>query len=308
MFMPEHAVRPRLLVLDDDSGDIVSVEHALKPDYEIVPASGDVDLVAFAAEEDQLPDLVLMNIEIPGLAAFDVCRRWKLHERTRNIPILLLTSRDGESVAASALGSTADDYVTKPINASVVRARVQTHLELKQHRDRLESLAQRDELTGLPNRQSFDQVLDREWRRSLREAGAVSVILANVDALRALNEGYGDAAGDACLKRVSEAIGSCLKRSMDFLAAIGGGEFAAVLPVTDIQGALHVAEAMRDRVEALAIENLLSSVRDRVTLSLGVAALVPTRDSNPDALVVSARKALQEAKAKGKDQVSGFAS
>jgi diguanylate cyclase (GGDEF)-like protein len=306
--MPEHAVRPRLLVLDDDSGDVVSVEQALKPDYEIVPAYGDVDLLTFAAEESRLPDLVLMNIEIPGLAAFDVCRRWKLHERTRNIPILLLTSRAGESVAASALGSTADDYITKPISAPVIRARVETHLELKRHRERLEKLSQRDELTGLPNRQSFDQVLDREWRRSLREAAPVSVILANVDAMQAFNEGYGEAAGDACLKRVAGALGSCLKRSMDFLAALEGGEFAAVLPVTDIQGALHVAEEMRAGVEALAIAHLLSSVTDRVTLSIGVAALVPTRAGTPEALLDSARKALLEAKGKGRDQTSGFAS
>lgn len=166
----------------------------------------------------------------------------------------------------------------------------------------LERLATLDELTGVPNRRHFNEYLNKEWRRLAREQLPLSMILCDIDYFKSYNDTYGHLAGDFCLQQVAKAIRRAVKRPADLVARYGGEEFAVVLPNTHTEGALQVAEAIRDGVQSLKIARLHSSVSEYVTLSSGVASLVPQHKLDPSALIALADKALYEAKDKGRNR------
>ena len=174
---------------------------------------------------------------------------------------------------------------------------------LEAERHAAEQAALRDGLTGVANRRHLDGELAREWSRAARERDAVSFVLADVDFFKPYNDGYGHLAGDACLRRVAEALAGAITRPCDLVARYGGEEFAAVLPGIDAPGAHHVAERMRAAVAALAIPHAGSRAADHVTVSIGVATEAPDEDGDPKELVEAADRALYDAKEAGRNQV-----
>jgi diguanylate cyclase (GGDEF)-like protein len=172
--------------------------------------------------------------------------------------------------------------------------------ELNQMLQRLSSL---DGLTGVANRRHFDLVLKQEWRRAIRDATPLSLILIDVDFFKAYNDTYGHQMGDECLKRVADSLKGVLKRPTDLIARYGGEEFVVLLPKTGIEGTSALAEEMRTAVEALRIAHARSQVTDRVTISLGVATIVPNRDSSSTELITEADRALYGAKQEGRNRV-----
>lgn len=168
----------------------------------------------------------------------------------------------------------------------------------------MQRLATLDGLTGLPNRRRFDEYLDQEWRRLRREQVPLSLILCDIDFFKLYNDTYGHQAGDTCLISVASAIAQAVKRPADLVARYGGEEFAVILPNTTQNGALQVAEAIRVAVQDLKIVHSHSLVSQYVTLSLGVATMVPDCDTSPEILLKAADEALYQAKALGRDRVS----
>ena len=168
----------------------------------------------------------------------------------------------------------------------------------------LELLATSDSLTGVANRRMFDEHLEREWRRMLREESWLSLILCDIDYFKRYNDNYGHQAGDACLQRVATAIGDAVRRPGDLVARYGGEEFAVILPNTNRTGALQVAEAIRMSVRELGIPHSASGVAWMVTLSLGAATAFPSPNGEPEMLIAAADEALYEAKAKGRDRLA----
>lgn len=160
-----------------------------------------------------------------------------------------------------------------------------------------------DGLTGLANRRRFDEYLGVEWGRARRLKKTLSLIMIDLDAFKAFNDNYGHLAGDDCLRKVAMALKEGLKRPADLAARYGGEEFAVILPDTGKQGALALAEELRDRVEALKIPHAYSPVAQNVTVSLGVATLVPAKEESPDPLIEHADQALYQAKEKGRNRV-----
>lgn len=175
--------------------------------------------------------------------------------------------------------------------------------QLKAHEALLLQMTQRDELTQLANRRRFDEQLDKEWRRSTREGLPLAVVMIDVDHFKAYNDHYGHPAGDACLRSVAEAMQRCLGRPHDLLARYGGEEFILLLPHTPAKGALKVAEKLRQAVEALDHPHERSPTGPRVTVSVGVAALVPVESMASSALVTAADQALYQAKTQGRNRV-----
>lgn len=167
----------------------------------------------------------------------------------------------------------------------------------------LQRLATSDGLTQIANRRRFDEYLESEWLRQAREQHPIALVLVDVDLFKSYNDTYGHLAGDDCLKAVAKAIAGATKRPADLVARYGGEEFALILPYTDEKGALQVAEAVRLAVSGLQIPHSTSQINKFVTVSAGVASLIPTPDRNPEDLIAAADRALYEAKATGRDRV-----
>ena len=175
--------------------------------------------------------------------------------------------------------------------------------ELTDANQELQRLSLSDALTCIGNRRYLDEFLEREWRRTLREQTSLSVVMLDIDYFKLFNDTYGHIAGDDCLRRVAGILTATIQRTTDFVSRYGGEEFVLVLPATDEQGALTVAEKIRCRVEALAIPHEKSPLAGVVTVSIGVAAAVPTRDSDVGLLLAAADRALYQAKTAGRNAV-----
>jgi diguanylate cyclase (GGDEF)-like protein len=197
------------------------------------------------------------------------------------------------------------DYITKPIRAPIVKARVDTHVRLKRYRDKLERMSWIDGLTGLANRRRFDEALAREWERTRRDEAPLSVILMDVDHFKGFNDNYGHQAGDDCLQEVARALADTVSRPADLVARYGGEEFVCLLPGTDCAGAEQLAEGIRAAVADLGIRHEHSSAADHVTLSLGVACTVPDGERRPQELSQQADENLYTAKESGRNRVYG---
>lgn len=169
--------------------------------------------------------------------------------------------------------------------------------------EELKRLATIDGLTQIANRRRFDEYLNLEWLRLRREKAQLSLILFDIDYFKLYNDTYGHLAGDDCLRQVAIAISEIFRRPADLFARYGGEEFAVILPYTDLLGAIHLAEVIRQRIHSLEITHSQSLVSNHITVSLGVACIIPSADISPQDLINAADQALYTAKQKGRDRV-----
>jgi len=168
----------------------------------------------------------------------------------------------------------------------------------------MEQLSATDPLTGSANRRIFDETLSREWARSIRSNEPLSLIMADIDYFKDFNDRYGHREGDVCLKRVAAELTSSARRPADLVARYGGDEFAVILPATDRKGAEEMADSMRVRVAGLRLKAGRDGGTEHMTISLGVATMVPHENYNPSLLVDTADKALYKAKEDGRNRVN----
>ncbi len=267
------------------------------------------------------PDLVLLDIIMPGMDGFEVAHRIRQLEQDGDwTPIIFLTARASDGDLQRAIEVGGDDYLVKPVSEVVLKAKVGAMQRIAQMRYSLLVLTRKlddanreltrlsavDGLTGIANRRRFDESLRREWRRASRAQSPVSLLIVDVDCFKPFNDNYGHQVGDECLKAVARTLEQKLRRPTDLVARYGGEEFAAVLPETALEGALGVAELMRDGVESLAITHRFSVAANVVTISAGVASMVPARgDENGfERLLKSADDALYRAKKSGRNRVA----
>lgn len=300
--MSEKPQKHRILIVDDAPENIKILGQVLKSDHTVSFATNGENALRIA-RSDIPPDLILLDIMMPGLDGYEVCRRLKADRKTRNIPVIFITAMSEVEDETRGLEIGAVDYITKPFSRAIVKARVKTHLELKRHRDMLENLSSLDGLTGIPNRRRFDEFFDSEWRLAIRESVSLSLIMLDIDYFKEFNDEYLHVAGDDCLRKVAKTLSHSVRRPTDFVARYGGEEFAAVLPRTDISGAKTVADTMRENIKSLSIPHVRSSVMPCVTISAGAATIIPSRKSSSDALIKGADDALYKAKKGGRNQV-----
>ena len=292
--------RPKLLVVDDQPLNIQSLYQTFSADHQVFMATSGEQALAVCAQ--RLPDLVLLDVVMPGMDGFEVCRRLKADPATREIPVIFVTAHDDEAAETLGLEVGAVDFIAKPINPKVVRARVATHLTLKAQADLLRQWAYLDGLTGIYNRRHFDEHLMSEWGRSARSAKPLSVLMIDVDRFKAYNDRCGHQAGDACLREVAATLRQSLRRPGDMLARYGGEEFVCLLPETGRAGALIVAEQIERRLRDRAIPHPDSDVAPVVTVSVGVASN-DGAVAGPGALLAEADRQLYAAKAAGRGRV-----
>ncbi|WP_256597426.1 diguanylate cyclase [Pseudomonas sp. 31-12] len=188
-----------------------------------------------------------------GMDGHEVCRRLKADSATQGIPIIFITAQQQESDEVLGLELGTVDLISKPINTTIVRARVRTHLTLKLQSDLLRSMALMDGLTGVANRRKFNEDILADWRLCFREQKPLSLILVDVDYFKRYNDRYGHQAGDDCLRSVAQTLSETVRRPYDLVARYGGEEFACVLPNTVLSDAVEIAERMQERVRTLGI-------------------------------------------------------
>lgn len=296
--------KPRLLLVDDQPINIQLMHRVFAEDCQVLMATSGTQALRIC--EDQAPDLVLLDIEMPGLDGFEVCRRLQASDTARNIPVIFVTAHTDPAQEALGLEIGAVDFITKPVNPPVLRARVRTHLLLKFQSDVLRELVFLDGLTGLYNRRYFDLQLEREWARSTRSRTPVSIILLDVDFFKRYNDHYGHLAGDDCLRTIAQLLQSSLKRKTDTVARYGGEEFVCLLPETSHLDALGIAADLERGIRRQAIPHEDSSVADIVTVSLGVATGTGGGSSqHAGALLTLADQQLYQAKNSGRGRACG---
>ncbi|MBK8727658.1 MAG: diguanylate cyclase [Holophagaceae bacterium] len=296
-------LRPRLLLVDDAPINLQMLEAGLEDAFECRCATGGAEALALMGS--WLPDLVLLDVAMPGLDGLAVCRRLKADPALQDIPVIFVTGRDDEADELEGLEAGAVDYITKPFSLPIVKARVGTHLELKRCRDLLRNHAFVDGLTGIANRRRFDEALAQAWALGVRQRSPVGLVLLDVDHFKAYNDAYGHPAGDGCLSAVARALAGAMPRVSDLVARYGGEEFVVLLPGTDFEGARAVAETLRRAVEAMGLPHAHSSAADHVTVSLGAASCLPHLKLVSAALVEAADEALYRAKQAGRNRVGG---
>ncbi|MCP4499987.1 MAG: diguanylate cyclase [Deltaproteobacteria bacterium] len=295
--------KPVVLIVDDDPVNIRVLAEVLASEVDIKIATDPLKALRIVAESPP-PDLVLLDVMMPLMDGYEVCRKLKEGDDTRNLPVIFVTSLDAEDDEERGFRIGAVDYISKPFKPSLVRARVKTHLRLKRQADLLERLIAQDALTEIHNRRKFDQVLEAEWRRCARADEPISVVMLDVDHFKLFNDSLGHSAGDDCLRTIAQALNASPFRPGDCFARYGGEEFVAVLPSTDRRGAEKVGERFRKIVEDLSISHPGSLSGDVVTVSIGAATLFPGRVKlMPKELTHQADTALYQAKAAGRNRV-----
>jgi len=292
-----------VLIVDDAPSNLAILTESLRAEFDVRIATSGAEALRLVDESP--PDLILLDILMPDMDGYEVCRRLKTHPVTRHIPVIFLTAKGDVADETMGLAIGAVDYIIKPVSIPIVQARVRAHVELKRRGDLLETLSMRDGLTGIPNRRRFDDSLERAWRQALRSGTPLSLVMADIDCFKAYNDTYGHMAGDECLRAVARTMAGVLKRPGDLAARFGGEEFVMVLEDTALSGALYLAESVREAVEALGMENKGSWVGDVVTVTLGAACTVPAPGQSPEALLGLADRKLYEAKQAGRNRILG---
>ena len=294
------ATNGRILVVDDAMENIQVLHQALQDEHQVLFALSGAKALEIARQ--QLPDLILLDAMMPGMDGYAVCAALRASNALRDIPVIFVTALSHPEDETRALEAGAVDFISKPYNMAVVRARVRTQLTVKRQRDALRALSLTDSLTGVANRRCFNDTMDKEWRRCARAGLPVALIMADLDFFKQYNQAYGHQAGDACLQQVSAAMQLCSARQPDLLARYGGEEFVVLLPEEQLAGAAAVAQRILDAVRQLALAHERSRVGAHVTLSMGVASMLPTGTNDPSALIRAADARLYRAKASGRDR------
>lgn len=302
--MNNKLAKPLILIVDDTPTNIQVLAENLIKDYRVkVAASGEAALAAIARQGP--PDLILLDVMMPQMDGYEVCRRLKNNPDTATIPVIFVTAMNGGRNEEHGLNLGAMDYITKPFYLPVVKARIRNHIRLKQMTDMLESMAWIDGLTGISNRRQFDQTLENEWKRAQRNRLPLTVIMVDIDYFKAYNDAYGHGKGDECLKLVANLLRSTVSRPGDLVARYGGEEFVILLPETDVEGAGRISEQLREGVESERISHADSTAARWVTISVGFASHVPEAEQSSSILVNQADRMLYQAKENGRNQVCG---
>ena len=285
-----------VLIVDDDITTIKLMADSLTSEFNVSFATSALTGIELAQKVPQ-PDVILLDVLMPDIDGYELCRQLKQEPSTQHIPVIFVTSLSDASEQELGFGIGAVDYIAKPIQVPLLKARVRTQAKLRKYICQLESLATTDPLTSCANRRRYEEVLDTEWKLAIRNQTPISMLMIDVDDFKAYNDNYGHGKGDECLIAIGKMLTKSLSRPTDIVARYGGEEFAIIMPNTDNEGAVYLAKKILATLKELKIEHAYSSVENFVTLSIGVASITnATISKQKDCLANQADKALYKAK------------
>ena len=291
-----------ILIVDDAVDALQTLAKLLNPEYTVVLAKSGAQ--ALERLQECQPVLVLLDVLLPDTHGFDLLKVIKAMPAMADVPVLMITQLDQPEDEVHALALGAADFISKPVNAVIVKARVRTQVRMAKRLRHSQQAALRDVLTSLPNRRHLEEVARAEFQRSRRNGRPLSVIMMDIDRFKTINDTWGHAKGDDVLRAVGRCLGECLSRAGDLVARYGGEEFVAILPDTDLDGAQRIAERIRHEALELKLPHPEATVHPFVTLSAGVATLVAGGPHGTiEELFMSADQALYAAKTQGRNRV-----
>jgi len=303
-----------LLAEDSRTNQILIRTYIEEAGHEIVIANNGQEAVEQFI--DAQPDLVLMDIIMPIKDGIDAAKEIRKYGDKEDewIPIIFLSAITNSQDIVRAIDAGGDDYLTKPVDAVVLNAKLRAmqriaemRQKLKKANFKLRKMATRDGLTDIANRRYFDEVLAKEIKRAVRSQSSLSLAICDIDYFKLYNDNYGHQSGDDCLKYVARTIAKTSKRPGDLVARYGGEEFGVILPETNLEGAIEIVETIRKAVEQLDLTHKYSDVTDHITISGGVATVQPAKGDDikevTRSLIQAADKSLYLAKKHGRNQV-----
>lgn len=283
-----------ILLVDDEPSNIQLIAGYLKNDYHLkVATSGKQCLLLTSL--DPKPDLIILDIDMPEMNGYDVCKKLKENIETSTIPVIFVTAMQAEEDEEKGLLLGAIDYLTKPVRPAILKARIVTHIQLKKQRDALVNMALKDQLTHLYNRYYLLETANQRVAKALRNQTSISILMMDIDHFKIINDTYGHASGDHTLKAFADLLmQEC--RQEDIVSRFGGEEFLVFLDDCELSTASKIAERIRQRVEHLRPDNI------NVSVSIGVAELKNKQEIFSE-LVKRADDAMYEAKKMGRNRV-----
>mgnify|MGYP000689938579 CR=1 FL=1 len=290
----------KILIAEGDKANRQLITELLSPECQLILAN-DAEKALARAETHQ-PDLILLDLQLPGGRGYNLLAQFRKSPFLHHVPIIFLGTPPSEREEELGLSLGAVDYIAKPLHTTIVRTRINNHLQMIKQRRQLEGLRVKDSLTGIYNRRHFDQTLASEWRRALRTGTPLAIAMIDVDCFALYNDEFGHNAGDNALRLIARSLSQCVNRAADVCARFGGEEFVLLLPDTPAHKLPKVCETCRQAVDALNLPHPQSSVGDRLTVSLGGAACIPADTISDAALLAQANERLFLAKRSGRNQ------
>ena len=321
--LQEHKIT--VLLVDDQAMIAEAVRRALSSEEDINFHYCQDPSKAIKLATEIEPTVILQDLVMPEIDGLMMVRYFRVNKTTSRIPIIVLSTKDEASIKSEAFKLGANDYLVKLPDKVELIARIRYHSQayitqlerdeafkaleesrakLSEANRTLQRLSSLDGLTGIANRRSFDETVHKEWQRAMRNSKPISLIMLDIDFFKLYNDHYGHQGGDDCLKKVALGLKAGIHRETDFLARYGGEEFSVVLPDTELDGAVTVAETMRESIVSLEISHAKSTVCDFVSISIGVSSVVPLQGTEPDILIGAADQALYKAKENGRNRVN----
>ena len=255
-----------ILAVDDQEDNLDLLQQILKDNnFKVFTATNGKEAIEKA--ENELPDVILLDVQMPVMDGYEACDYLKKNEKTKDIPIIFLTASTGEENVVKGLTLGADDYITKPFNEKELLARVGVMLRIREAEKKIETMALTDTLTGLYNRRFFYQRFEEEISRAKRKSLALSCIMLDIDFFKKINDTYGHNFGDFVLKEVANILRANL-RGYDAIVRFGGEEFVVILAGTAPENAHVVAKKLRKKVEEYSF--IKGDIALTLTVSIGV--------------------------------------
>jgi len=289
-----------VMVVDDDIVNLRALVEILSEEYTVYAEREGKNCLDAALRIK--PDLILMDVLMPDMDGFEVIQVLKENDQTRNIPVIFVTgfANVNSEVLGFKLGAV--DYIVKPYSEHVVRRRVKHQMRIINLLRKVQNLSVTDTLTGMESRRSFNELMLIEWARAKRQQESLGFLLLNIDDFKKFNDSYGYLNGDTALKSLADIIDGITVRATDRVARWGGEEFAVLLPATNREGTIKVAERILTAVENTPI-TLDNGGRENITVSIGANSCVPDRDEaySPDDFAADTDDALHKAKKSGKN-------
>jgi len=299
-----------ILLVDDQPIIAAAIKQMLQDDqdFELHHCEKGTDAIRMATELK--PTVILQDLVMPDMDGFQLVQYYQQLDATKDIPIIVLSSKDEAESKAKAFEKGANDYLVKLPNKIELLARLRYHnrtsierMELRIALQELARISTTDALTNIANRRSFDDTFASEWKRAIRNKLPLSIALMDIDFFKQYNDNYGHQEGDECLIQVGECLKDNVQRPSDLAARYGGEEFIVLFPETECKGASSIAESLRQKIAELNIKHEFSSAAKHITVSIGVATITPHPDSSPEILLKEADTNLYKAKDSGRNQL-----
>jgi len=291
-----------ILIADDAVFSESSLSHILQQEYTLYTVKCGAECLEQARKV--APDLILLDIVLPGMNGFDVIMELKRNALTQEIPVIIVTGLNNAEDEERGFLLGAADYISKPYTPAVVKLRVKNQIQIVNQIRHIQTISATDELTGIGNRRYFYDQLELEWQRAMRNRKPLSFMMVDIDHFKPYNDTYGHLQGDRALKTVAQTIKISLTRAIDRAARWGGEEFVVILPDTKLDGARTVGERIRNNVESLNVP-LIDGTPTAITVSIGIHCITPgvDEDYSLSAFVSDTDKALYYAKDTGRNRV-----